>query len=381
MNVQMSTRHASLEDLSDLLFRQQGRKVDVVAPASKISAENGVLVIEGADAVLTEDGVTTADGRYVPTNTADEGVGTRLNIPIAYLRRMRETRPDLYDANVNGWLHGGDGFDPDVRKFMVRAFRGDDGESGIARAFLSDSYLTIDHLDVLSAVLDGVRQAGVQIEVRGADLTERRMYVRIVAPQVEAYARELVKDYRSPFTGQTGAENPVVFAGLHFSNSEVGVGAFSVVPRMELQVCKNGLTMTTDAVRAIHLGSKMDEGVIRYSEDTQQKNLALVTAKTRDAVATFLDEDYMKAAIRRLEQTAGKPLADPAEDVKVVAKKMLYSEDQTRGILDFFIRGGQVTAGGVMQAVTAYAQTVEDADVAAELEGSAVRALATAAAL
>ena len=36
-----------------------------------------------------------------------------------------------------------------------------------------------------------------------------------------------------------------------------------------------------------------------------------------------------------------------------------------------FIRGGQLTAGGVMQAVTSVAQTLDDADAAHEMEASA----------
>jgi hypothetical protein len=50
-------------------------------------------------------------------------------------------------------------------------------------------------------------------------------------------------------------------------------------------------------------------------------------------------------------------------------------------ILAHFIRGGQLTAGGVMQAVTSVAQTLDDADAAHEMESQAVRALDIAAAL
>ncbi|MGW1527891.1 hypothetical protein [Streptomyces sp. NPDC002159] len=48
-------------------------------------------------------------------------------------------------------------------------------------------------------------------------------------------------------------------------------------------------------------------------------------------------------------------------------------------ILAHFIRGGQMTAGGVMQAVTSTAQTLTDADHAAALEALALPALTTAA--
>lgn len=58
----------------------------------------------------------------------------------------------------------------------------------------------VDNLDVLMAVLDGVRAAGVQVDIAGCDLTERRMYVKVRALQVAEYAPELPADCHSPFT-------------------------------------------------------------------------------------------------------------------------------------------------------------------------------------
>jgi hypothetical protein len=48
-------------------------------------------------------------------------------------------------------------------------------------------------------------------------------------------------------------------------------------------------------------------------------------------------------------------------------------------ILAHFIRGGQLTAGGVMQAVTSVAQTLDDGDTAHDLEAQALRAMDLAA--
>ena len=48
---------------------------------------------------------------------------------------------------------------------------------------------------------------------------------------------------------------------------------------------------------------------------------------------------------------------------------------QTDDILGFFIRGGQMTVAGVANAATAYAQTVDDPEVAAQMEQGAARLL------
>lgn len=376
----VTARNATLGDLASILREQQARKVDIVTPAPALSSEGGVWKVDGADPIITDEGVTSSAGLYRPTKVADEGIAGRLGIPTGYLRRMREERPDLYDANINGWLHG-DGSEesgPDPRSFLVRGFRVE-GESGIARALLSDRYRIVDHLDVLTAALDGVKQAGADVEIEACDLTDRKMMVRIASPEIRELAPDILGNYRSPFTGATGADNPVISAGFVLSNSETGGGAFTLTPRLRVEVCKNGMTIAKDALRSVHLGGKMDDGVIRWSDETQQKNLDLVTAQARDAVSTFLDVEYVRAKIQQIREAAGRPVEEPAKAVQHIATSLRIGADAADPILDHFIRGGDTTAGGMMHAVTSYAQTLDDADAAAEVEAAAFDALALAA--
>lgn len=422
--VSTTARNASLRDLAEILKDQHARAMDLVAPASSIRSEGGNLVLKGTEAVITDDGVTQADGVYVPTSIADEGVADKLDIPIGYLRKLRKDRPDLYDANVNGLLHGrrpliiparpGSDGDPivkregiagDARSFLIRCFRGDDGP-GVARAFLSDRYSVVDNFDVLTAALSGLQSTGVEHEVVGCDLTDRRMVLKVAAPSVLAMAPELLKGYRNPFADPeadaqrnhgwnlergreaaareglgfgNGAE-PIIFAGFCLTNSETGNGAFTITPRLIVQICRNGLVINVDAMRQVHLGGRLDEGIVSWSEDTQRKNLELITLKCRDAVARFLSADYLQSAVDKLEAKAGKRIEKPAEAIKVIGKKLAYSEDQIAGVLDFYIQGASMTAGGLMNAITAYAQIIPDADEAHQLEGSAIRAMELAAA-
>jgi hypothetical protein len=370
----LAARNASIEDLIGLLRGQQARKVDVIAPASAIRAESGLIVLDGTVPLLGEDGVTMTAGAYRPTDVCDAGVADKLGIPAAYLRRMRASRPHLYDQNVNGWLAGDD------RSFLVRCLRGDDGGTGVARAWLSDGYKTIDHLDTLTAVFEGIRPAGQPVAVDSCDLTERRMYVRVSCQAVQVLAPALLSGYVSPFTGAKGADNPVVFAGFAVTNSETGCGACTITPRLVAQVCANGMTITRDAVRAVHLGERMEEG-IRWSGDTQDRQLALVTAKARDAVASFLSPAYAEKAVRDLEKKAGHPVKDAVKTVEVISARLRYSETQQAEILDHFIKGGDLTAGGILHAVTSAAQVQPDGDAAWDLENTALDALTLAAAL
>lgn len=409
MTAPTDTRNATLEDLATLLRDQEARKVDVVVPAAQLRAKDGDLVLQGVEPQITSEGVTDVNGRYRPTRVCDEGIADKLGVPIKYLTRMREQAPDLYDANVNGWLRGRtvhraagtEVIRPgDTRSFMLRAFRGDDGP-GVGRALLSDTYKRMDNLDVLMAALQAIREAGVHTEVHSCNLTDRRMYVDVFAPAVAATAPVLLAGYRNPFAspevdatrqhgrntaqwdrmaeqyglGQMGGGEPVVFAGWRLSNSEVGGGSFSITPRLLVQVCTNGMNIQQDAIRNVHLGGKLDEGLIQWSEDTQQKQLDLITAKTRDAVKTFLDVDYLRRTLARVEEQAGKPVTSAQDTIKVVGSALKLTQSEQDGILAHFIRGGQMTAGGVLNAMTSFSQTIPDADRADALDSQALRAL------
>ena len=119
----------------------------------------------------------------------------------------------------------------------------------------------------------------------------------------------------------------------------------------------------------------MDEGVIQWTDDTQQKNLALVTAQVRDAVGTFLNVSYMTDLVERLETEGERPITDAVGTIKTVAKKVGYTQEQQDGILSMFIQGGQMRSAGLLNAVTAYSQTVESPDEAADLNASAIDAM------
>jgi hypothetical protein len=375
-------RNATLQDLAATLKEQADARFDVVAHSGNLSFRGGNLIIQGADAVITEEGVTSVETHLRPTDIFDEGVSNRLDIPRKYLRKMRDLgkaalageQPDsaiadLLDHNVNVWLSGSD------KQWFIRGFKADDASEGIARAFLSDRFNVIDNYDVLLSVLSGVKEAGLEVDITTCDLSERRMRVRITAPEIRALAPTLLRNYRSPFTGQSGAENPVVFAGIDIGNSETGGGAFTITPVITALVCKNGMTITKEALRKVHLGSRMDEGVIRWSEQTKQANVDLVKAQTADAVRTFLDVEYVSAKIAEMEAKATCEVGEPTKVIEKVSRQFSFTEEESEGILGHFIRGGDVSAGGVLHAITSFAQVVADPDRAQDIEATALDAL------
>lgn len=384
-------RNADLATLGDLLAMQSLTKRDAVVDASTISMDiDGRVHVEG----LT-------DGTPMRcTDVFDEGLADKLKIPLKYVREMRKSRPDILAANVNGWLTGdpagaylnseGAQYSIDDRKFMVRSFSGaDDTMPGIARAFLSDTYKRIDNWDAVVAVLEGIRAAGVDAIVDRCQLTERRMSFTVVCPQLGLNVANLMEKYRSPFDedsargggwqakmseiakhvreGTEGGKQ-MMWAGFDATNSETGSGAFVLTPRVVFAVCTNGLKIPRDAARRVHLGEKLDTGI--YAQDTMEKNVELIKLMTRDSVAAWLSMDYLEGIAAEL--AAGeKEISDPAKSIKILAQQQAYTDETAAGILNHFIKGGQMSVLGLMNAVTSYAQVTEDADVAYDLENSA----------
>ncbi len=404
MSVSTCLRHAELTDMVRLLEQQQTAKLDLVVPAASLGAKDGYLELSGAAPVLDERGVTAVDGLYQPTAAADSQIAAKLEIPGRYLGKLRaEDRLDLYDANVNGLLHGRPGgAAPEERSFLLRLFTGDDGQAGVVRAFLSDRYGVIDNLDVLTAVLDGIRQADSDARVRECDLSETSMHCKVFSPNVSALAPNFLAGYRSPFTNpdlaaewrkasgdlarwrpiaaregrgyQPGAE-PVLFAGFRIANSETGHHALTLKPELVVKVCGNGLTIPLFTQTRRHLGERLSGGALNWSQDTLHKKLAVITAETRDTVMQWLSPQFLNDRVAELEQQAGTPIREPEKTLEVVATQVGFSDAERAGILTHFIAGGQLSAAGLANAVTSYSQTVPDPARADALDDLALRTM------
>lgn len=391
-------RKTDFETLLATLDEQQERKVDVILPATNLCFKDGNLRVLRSDLEpeLTADGVKSPVQVFAPNEVFDQGFADRLGGPVtaSFIRKLRaEGWTDIIDGTLNALIHGkrlprpSDGSqptgewmrEPQTKSVLLRAFKdADGGQTGTARALLSNAYKIIDHVDTLRAAMQGMRAAGLGAEnVTQCDLTARRMYVTVEVPEVRAQAATLLKDYVSPFTGNRGADNPIVHAGFVLGNSEVGDGTFFLYPRIVAEVCTNGMTIKKDVGALVqrHLGARLDDGLVTYSDATHRANRELITRMAEDTVRTFLTEDYLNSVVRKLEEKAGEPVAKPEAAIKEVTRKLeipaLYDD-----VLMHFIKGADLSRGGIMHAVTAAAQSADlDADTAFKMEEKATAML------
>jgi hypothetical protein len=411
--MELTARNTDLQTLADMLKDQEAHKDDAIVPAANLHmTDAGVVEIRGTKALVTDDGVTDMNGAYSLSDVSLRHFAERLGIDTRYARKLAAQRPDILAANVNGWIQGyGDDTEaddysaPDSRAFTARTFQFPGNETGLFRGLLSDKFSIIDNLDVLESVLKGIQTAGFgrdDLHISGCDLTENRMRVRVLVPAAVVAAPKLFAGYRSPFEGrdvrvggrggwtveqareaaereglgyEVGQE-PIMWAGFEFGNGELGDGAAYVVPRAEAKICRNGLVLPMDIARKTHVGERLEAGVINWSAETREAQLRLIRNKVADAVRQFASVEFWEGKVRELEAQADKPVDNADGTIKAVAKTLRLTEPETESVLDMFIRGGQMNAGGVMNAVTAAAQVVADADRAAEIERMGVKALA-----
>ncbi|MEV4708202.1 DUF932 domain-containing protein [Actinoplanes sp. NPDC049316] len=370
-------RHIGMNSLIATLRDQHDRAVDVYASAATMHADNGKLIIARATPVLTSTGVGVGPGTFALSDVALGGLGAKLDIPVPYLRRLAAENVPLLDDNVNSWL------ERDDRRFLVRCLRRTpDSGDGTARAFLSDRYLRINNLDVLTAAIEGIEKAGVAVQIASCDLTDRRMYVRFVSPEVQVMAPELLRNYRSPFDGRRGSDLPVISGGFLLKNSETGYGRYSLAPWLRIEVCRNGQTVERGAVGRTHLGARItdEDGIVDPSAGTIRKLLELITSQTVDTIRAYLNVDFVARAVADLERAAGVTVRRPETTIKVVSQQLHYTKEQQDAILAHFIAGADLSAGGIMQAVTSVARSISDADAAYQMETTASKALRLAAA-
>ena len=387
-----------LGQFAKLLEEQRVNTVDLVVPASKLSMEDGALHVRRtvSEPEITPEGVRAPGEysfRYTPGRMADDGFSSRLNIPKEFLARQHNggliagkpitANLNSYDALINLQLEHE--FYRN-KKFLVRVLQGnvaEHGTEGYVRAFLTDGYRVIDHLDVLTATFQGIREAGVDphaLKIE-CDLTESRMYVRVHAPEVAVAAQDLLRGYRSPWAGGlTGDQLPLVFAGFVITNSETGHGKAAITPQAIVQACSNGLTWKADVMAEVHLGKRQEEGVIKWSDRTNQIELELIKSQAADAVRTFLSREYVQRKVDEMAEKAAVGIdREASEDaVEVVRKDCAFTQTEARDVLADFLGGGQFSVGGMVQAVTSAAQRSSDADRQWHMEGATERVLALA---
>lgn len=312
----------SLVELAQRIQSNASQKIDFVAPTSQLEVKVSRDEATQKPTVL----LSSEQGDYPIRPVAHDQIGGHLSIPSKYYDRMLTEAPELLASNVNTW------FARQPKRRLVRTLGGE------ARAFLSDAYTRIENEEIAATVLPILFNIP-GVEVVSAEITERRLYIQAVTPTQKAV--------------KVGDE---VRAGVVISNSEVGHGAVSIQRMVYRLVCLNGLVIPDGKFRANHVGRRAEEGVlaqIAYADDTRKADDRAVLLKVRDHVQAAVDETVFGETVDRMSALAtGRELKAPVKGIEVLAQKAGLSEQEGGSILDALIRGGDLSAWGVVNAVT-----------------------------
>jgi len=323
----------SLVELAKKIEANRELKRDFIAPTDKMKME----VQDDNTVVLS----LQRQGTFPLLPLAHEQVAARLDIPRKYYDRMRADAPALLATNVNTW------FKRNPEKRMVRTLAGD------TRAFLSNRYNRIENEEIAEVALPILHQIP-DVKIVSSEVTDRRLYIQAVAPRLQGEVKK----------------GDVVQAGVVISNSEVGAGAVSVARMNYRLVCLNGMILP-DKFRAYHTGRQIEDTEALWKDDTRRADDRAILLKVRDMVQACVDAAEFAKTLDRMRGLTDKVIkGDPADSIEVLCQKVGANEKEKGGILRALIEGGDLSAWGMINAVTAQAHTSKDYDRAVELESA-----------
>ena len=291
----------------------------------------------------------TPQGEFSLEPTALNQIADHTEIPRKYFNRMLNTPQanSLLSDNVNHW------FKANKTDRMVRTLV--DDANSTARAFLSDRYRRIDNHQILEGVLPAFMDMP-DVKFHSLALTDNNMYIKAILPRIEAEVK--VGD--------------VVNAGVFLRNSEVGLGAVHVGMFIYRRVCSNGMNVLDASSRTNHVGSRISntEGAYEiYSDETIMADDKALMLKISDHVRNASNELAFNKAVNKMRDLADSPrIADPVGSVRELGKKFAITEGEQKSVMQHLIEGGDLSAYGMLNAVTRTSQDISSYERATEFE-------------
>ena len=302
----------TLPEVMTELKRQNKEKRDFICPAPLFRLED-----DGQTFGITNTN-TGVQESFGTTNLFHRQIGSTLNIPAKYYDMMRSQKPELLAQNVNAW------FGDRKQSYMIRSM--DYGNGRVARALLSDRYRRIDNLLIALEILP-------------------------------------------IFMGNDQYE---VVSAIIISNSEVGLGAVIVRPFLNRLICTNGCVVNDFGERRHHVGRQtkaVEDSFDLYSDAVIEAEDKAFMLKLRDVARATLDESRYPTIIGKLQDSTRALITGKVQDVVELASKSYgFNQTEQESILDYLIRGGDMSLYGLSNAVTRMSQDVDSYDRATELE-------------
>lgn len=305
-----------LQDLIQELERQKPLKWD-----RKMNSSELKMVLAENQARFQING----DNHFPITKPCHSQIAERLDIPAKYYHRMENESPELLAENVNTWLRRTE------KDFFVRGL----GDS--VRAFLSDRYKVIDHLDVLYCSLNELQAH--EAEVEDCFLSETEVNLKVRSNKLRDFVRH---------------RDDVIIGGLLLTNSETGHKAIRVEPRLFRVQCTNGMVIEEFVTRQVHL----ENGDNGFDE--------MIYLSIRRSIRELFSQ--FGEIIQTLRETTEIKVKNPQRVINNVVEHYKLSETQKDNILMSFGAEPEFDKYGIANAITRAAQMEENWEKSLELE-------------
>lgn len=280
---------------------------------------------------------------FAVNELAHRQISDRLGIPYRYYDKMKADNPALLDENVNSWLQA----KPERR--LIRTL------DGKARAFLSDRYRRLDNYDLAEAVFPVLaKMKGA--EVISCELTETNMFIKVINKTLQLEVQK----------------GDIVQAGIVISNSEVGLGSVKVEPLIYRLACLNGMIAQDFGQRKYHVGRTVENespAYELYRDETLEADDKAFFLKVQDVVRAAVDRAKFALIVDRMKQATGQMIqGNPIKAVEVLGQRLQFNQLERDSVIKHLIQGGDLSAYGLLNAVTHTSQELADYNRATEFE-------------
>lgn len=325
----------TLQDFAIEVERQQNSKRDFIAPAKMLSVTgDGKLCLPASGIAMP----------YEMRTTFEDQLAREIKYPSAFYTQNAVSFPEQHAALVNAMLQA----DPRIR--MIRTL------DNSARAYLSNSYCRIDNWQIAEVALETIQRKG-DWQVVGSELTDNRMYLKVMTP----WEADI-------------AESKPVRAGFILTNSEVGDMSFSARFLFEMQWCKNGAIKEV-AAKMRHASKALlpgfTNGAYEMSNNTKALSDAFLMAQVRDMVNQTVNQNVFNDFVNEFRQATRDDIpreSDLNKVIDVTAKEYGIRDSEKPSILRHIAENGNMNRFGIIDAVTRVAQDVDKYDRSIELE-------------
>jgi len=268
---------------------------------------------------------TGEDSLFSISDPCHTQIAEKLEIPLKYYHKMESEAPELLAENVNTWLARNE------KEFFIRGL-GDN-----VRAFLSDRYRVIDHLDVLLCALNELQAHDAEIE--DCYLSEIEMNIKIKSAKLRDFVRH---------------KDDLIMGGLFLTNSETGHKALRLEPRLFRVKCSNGMIVEELVIREIHLGN---------GDEVDDEIFYLLLRRSIQGLFNGFGE-----IVNILRESTEIKVRNPQKVISNVADHYKLSETQKANILMAFGAEPEYDKYGIANALTLAAQKEETWEKSVEME-------------